>query len=144
MPSYQCFKKKSISDIFKGAVVIDTKEINFIFKNEKHYRNIVNYYFLEEHKEVSEVKSNTFGNSKEYNFIKKIENREYLKAKAITNALDNMQLSEIEKRIYNLRYKQNLTVEYIAFNIGYSVASINLYLKKIRNKFKAVYSPPIL
>ncbi|MBF0714506.1 hypothetical protein HZY83_07435 [Gemella sp. GH3] len=115
-----------------------TKDIVAILRSEKYYRNVVRLHNLESgNVDVSEVQNNTHGNSTERRVIKKITDKEYLKALKYCTAIDNMlkNLTEREYLVYVHRYRYGFQPFRIAYEIQWSEATVWQDLKKIHCKF---------
>lgn len=123
---------------------MSNNEIEFIFKNENYYRNIIKCFFLESKKPKDnfiEVNNNVHGNSIEKYYLDKFENEEYKKAQNIIKAIEQTKnvLTDRQNLIYNFRYRQMETIESIAFKLHYSNSLIKKELVKIKREFNKQY-----
>lgn len=118
-----------------------TKDIVAILRSEKYYRNVVKLHNLESgNVDVSEVQNNTYGNSTERRVVKKITDKEYLKALNYCNAIDNMLkcLTEREYLVFIHRYRYGLQPFRIAYEIKWSERTVWQDLNEIHKKFAEI------
>lgn len=113
-------------------------DINFILKNEQHYRNIIRLHLLERNNNIDDlgIKKTKSSNTKDKEFINKLEDKRYLQAKVYINAIDKFinTATETEVLVYELKFKHRYTIQQLAFRCCYSRSSIYNILKNIRDK----------